>query len=184
MKTAVIYHSQTGFTKRYATWIAEALEADLLALSSAKKQDLSNYEAIIFGSWAFAGGIRHLRWFKKNMNAWKEKKCIVFCVGASPFESLDVEEGLKRNFHEPMFNNVKVFYCPGGFNYEKMGTSSKIMMRLFLKMLAAKKEKTPKEQEMIGWIAHSYDISDKKYIVPIVEELRKGCDEKTHIDRG
>ena len=30
MKTVVIYNSQTGFTKRYAQWIAEAAGADCL----------------------------------------------------------------------------------------------------------------------------------------------------------
>ena len=29
MKTLVVYTSQTGFTKRYAQWIAERMEADL-----------------------------------------------------------------------------------------------------------------------------------------------------------
>ena len=29
MKTVVIYNSQTGFTKRYAEWIADALDADI-----------------------------------------------------------------------------------------------------------------------------------------------------------
>ena len=47
MKTIVIYHSQTGFTKRYAQWIAEATGADCLELSAAKKKDMSAYEAII-----------------------------------------------------------------------------------------------------------------------------------------
>ena len=32
MKTIVIYQSQTGFTKRYAEWIAEAVGADCIAL--------------------------------------------------------------------------------------------------------------------------------------------------------
>ena len=49
MKTIVIYNSQTGFTKRYAQWIAEAAGADCLALSDAKKKDLTAYEAIIYG---------------------------------------------------------------------------------------------------------------------------------------
>lgn len=35
MKTVVIYNSQTGFTKRYAAWIAEAAGADCLELSDA-----------------------------------------------------------------------------------------------------------------------------------------------------
>ena len=49
MKTIVIYNSQTGFTKRYAEWIAKAAGADCLELSVAKKKDLTSYEAIIFG---------------------------------------------------------------------------------------------------------------------------------------
>ena len=54
MKTIVIYNSQTGFTKRYAQWIAEAAGADCLALPDAKKKDLTAYEAIIYGGWASA----------------------------------------------------------------------------------------------------------------------------------
>ena len=45
MKIIVIYSSQTGFTKRYAEWIAEASGADCLELSAAKKKDLTAYEA-------------------------------------------------------------------------------------------------------------------------------------------
>ncbi len=33
MKTIVIYKSATGFTKKYAQWIAEALSADLFAVA-------------------------------------------------------------------------------------------------------------------------------------------------------
>ena len=47
MKTIVIYHSQTGFTKRYAMWIAEAAGAECLELSEAKKKDMAAYDAII-----------------------------------------------------------------------------------------------------------------------------------------
>ena len=51
-KTVVIYNSQTGFTARYARWIAEAAGADCLPLSEAKGRDLSGCDAIIFGGWA------------------------------------------------------------------------------------------------------------------------------------
>jgi flavodoxin len=40
MKTIVIFNSQTGFTKRYAEWIAEAAGADCLELSAAKKKGI------------------------------------------------------------------------------------------------------------------------------------------------
>ena len=173
MKTIVIYTSQTGFTKRYAEWIAEAAEADCLSLSDAKKKDFTPYEAIIFGGWACAGSISKISWFKENIDKWADKKLIAFCVGASPMESPEVEKALKQNFGASELQSVNAFYCPGGLNYEKMSAPSRIMMKLFVKTLQAKKDKTQEEQEMVKMISASYDIADRKYIGPILECLKK-----------
>ncbi len=171
MKTIVIYNSQTGFTKRYAQWIAEETGADCYELSEAKKKNMDEYEAIIYGGWACAGGISKLSWFKSNIERWGGKKLIAFCVGASPMESPDVGPALKKNFSELEWEKIKVFYCPGGFRYDKMSISSRLLMKMFIKMLEAKKNKTDTEREMIKMISTSYDISDKKYIEPIVRSL-------------
>ena len=175
MKTLVIYNSQTGFTRRYAQWIAEAAGADCLELSAAKKKRLDAYEAIVFGSWACAGGMQKIGWFKHNIGKWADKKLIVFCVGASPMDSPDIDPALRHNFTESEFKKISVFYCPGGLSYEKMAPWAKLMMKLFLKTLKAKRDKTQAEQEMIQIISSSYDISDRKYIHPILECLKRDC---------
>ena len=41
MKTLITYSSQTGFTKKYATWLSEELKADCIPLKEAKK--VKNY---------------------------------------------------------------------------------------------------------------------------------------------
>ena len=128
MKIIVIYNSKTGFTKRYAEWIAEATGAD--------------------------------------------KKLIAFCVGGSPIDNPEIDIALKRNFNESEQKKVKTFYCPGGFNYEKMSTPLKLMMKMFIKTLKAKKDKTEVEQIMVKMISSSYDISDKKYVEPILQYLK------------
>ena len=171
MKAIVIYNSQTGFTKRYARWIAEAAGADCLELSEAKRKNMAAYEAIVFGGWACAGSISKLGWFKNNIDQWTDKKLIAFCVGGSPIDNPEIGPALKQNFKESELEKVSVFYCPGGFNYEKMSTPSKLMMKMFIKTLKAKKNKTEEEQEMIKMISTSYDISDKKYIEPILKCL-------------
>lgn len=173
MKTVVIYNSQTGFTKRYAQWIAEAAGADCLELSKAKGKSLDEYEAVVFGSWACAGSISKINWFKGNMDKWTNKKLIAFCVGASPIESPQIEQFLKNIFSEAQLKKVSAFYCPGGFNYEKMSAPSRLMMKMFIKSLKAKKDKTEEEEEMIKMISASYDISDRKYIEPILKCLEK-----------
>ena len=43
------------------------------------------------------------------------------------------------------------------------------MMKMFIGALKAKKDKTEEEKIQIEMISKSYDISDKKYIEPIVE---------------
>lgn len=171
MKTIVIYNSQTGFTRKYAHWIAKKANADCIEYSKVKGMDLSGYDAIVFGGWAIAGSISKLKWFKKNLSKWAGKKLVVFCVGASPADNPEIEETLPKNFSKEELKIVKWFYCPGGLNYEKMSATSKMMMKTFVKLLNAKKDKTEKDIEQIRMMSSSYDISDAKYIEPIIGYL-------------
>lgn len=173
MKTIVIYHSQTGFTKRYAQWIADATGDDCVTLSEAKKKSMDTYGTIVFGSWVCAGNIRKLGWFKRHMEQWTDKKLIVFCVGASSIAHSEIELVLKQNFTKAERKKADVFYCPGGFHYEKLPTPSKLMIKVFIKMLKAKRDRTTADEEMLKMISSSYDISDKKYIEPILQCLKK-----------
>ena len=173
MKAIVIYNSQTGFTARYARWIAEAAGADILPLSTAKKADLSPYDVIIFGSWARAGGLSKGRWFKDNIRRWRGKQLIVFCVGASPADSPETESFLRQNFTDEERKAVSVFYCPGGLDYEKMPVPSRLMLRMFVKSLRGKKDRTEAEEGALRMLSSSYDISDKKYILPLLACLKE-----------
>lgn len=176
MKTAVIYHSQTGFTKKYAEWISQAAGADCFELKTAKRQNFDRYDAIVFGGWACAGRISKISWFKSHMNEWSGKLLMVFCTGGSPAESPEIETFLSSNFSGEERKMVHAFYCPGGFNYEKMSAGSKFMMKMFQKMVGAKKDKTEADIEMLKMISHSYDISDRNYIEPIIKRLHAMAD--------
>lgn len=57
---------------------------------------------------------------------------------------------------------------------KNMSAPSKFAMKMLVKTLKAKKNKTEQEQEMLKMISGSYDISDRKYIEPILECLGKG----------
>ena len=130
-------------------------------------------EAIVFGSWACAGSISKISWFKGNIDKWAGKKLIVFCVGASPIENPEVEIALSQIFNESERKKAALFYCPGGLNYDKMAAPSKLMMKLFVKSLKAKKVKTQEDELMIKMISSSYDIAGKQYIEPILQCLKQ-----------
>ncbi|MBQ1628827.1 MAG: hypothetical protein IIT68_00005 [Treponema sp.] len=174
MKSIVIYNSQTGFTKQYAEWISEAAGCECVSLKKIRKIKLADYDAIVFGSWCMAGTLMKLDWFKKQMPSLSAagKKLIVFAVGATPAEAPEVAAEMKRMLSEEEKQMAKLFYCPGGLNYDNMNWLSKTMMKMLAKMLMSKKDATKKDIKKAEMILNSYDISDKKYIAPIVSEIK------------
>ena len=174
MKTLIIYTSQTGFTKRYAEWIAEKTGGDLLELKDAQKKSddyFKDFDAICYGGWLMAANVVKVKWFFEKTNNWKNKRLALFCVGGSPNDNPDVDVFLQNVITEEQRKYIKVFYCQGGFNYEKMKTPSRIAMKMFVSALKNKKDATEKEKVMAEKMASSYDISDIKYIEPIVMYL-------------
>ena len=174
MKAILIYNSQTGFTKRYAEWISEASGCECYDFKHGSKKNLSDYDTIIFGGWYMAGSVTKIAWLKKQLSSLisNGKKVIVYAVGASPADGPDVKTAMERNFSGSEWSGVKSFYCPGGLNYEKMNGPSKLGMKMFVKMLSSKKDASKTEKQMAEMISHSYDISDKKYIEPILAEIQ------------
>lgn len=172
MKALVIFNSQTGFTKRYAEWIAEDLNADLTSLKEAKQIKLSSYDTIIFGSWCMAGSLVGLNWFKKKLSSLTDKKLAIFACGASPKENPEVDTFLSERFTEDVFRETRVFYCPGGLNYNRMKMVSWLAMKLFSQILKNKKNKTSEEEIQANMISHNYDISERKYANEVVQWVK------------
>ena len=181
MKTLIIYNSQTGFTEKYANWIAEKLEAKCVSVKEAKNEKIMDFDRVIFGGWCCAGSISKLNWFLPKISEIvkdENKKIAIFGCGASPIENPEVKDALEKisNLIETKlskkFDNLGIFYCPGGFNYEKMNMGSKIAMKMFIKMLESNKNKTEKDEVMIKMISSSYDISDKRHIEAILEFVK------------
>ena len=175
MKTLVVYTSQTGFTKRYAQWIAERMEADLFDLKDVQKKADSafdEYEAIVYAGWCMAGSVVKVKWFLDKAKSWKGKHLAVVAVGGSPNDNPDVEVALEKILTDEQRTYIKAFYCQGGFNYEKMNLLSRLAMKAFVSTL--KKSKDEKQREMGSIVDHSYDISDIKLIEPVVAYLQEG----------
>lgn len=174
MKSIVIYNSQTGFTKKYALWIGEEADCECVEIKKVKKNKLSEYDTIVFGGWIKAGLITKLSWFKKHILKLSSagKTIIVFVTGASAADSTDAAASIRRNFTDDEWSSIKVFYCPGGLNYDRMSRGSKLAMKMLLKIMSCKKEQTAEDKRTIEMISKSYDISDKKYIKPILEMMK------------
>ena len=176
MKTLIIYSSQTGFTKQYATWIAEETGAELIPFKEAKKKNdafYSDADTILFGGWSMGGNLVNKELFTEKASLWKDKKLVLFCVGATPNDDPDIEESLQKMLTDEEKEYVKAFYCQGGLNYDNMKLPSKLMMKAFASAIKRKKNPTDMERDMAKWIDHSYDISDEKFVEPIVNYIEE-----------
>ena len=174
MKTLIIYTSQTGFTKKYADWLAQKTGGDLLDLKDAQKKNdafFEDYEAIVYGGWVMAASVVKVKWFLNRAASWKGKKLAIYCVGGSPNDNPDVEVMLKNVLTDEQREYIRAFYCQGGFNYERMNAPSRLAMKLFVSALKKKKDPTEEEKIMTEMVAKSYDISDEKYLEPVIEYL-------------
>lgn len=172
MKTVVVYTSQTGFTKRYAEWISEKAKADIFELKEAQEKEASffdAYDAVIYAGWCMAGKVVKSNWFFDKAASLKGKKLAVVAVGASPNENPQVDEAMATLLTAEQKQYIKVFYCQGGINYDKMKLPSKLAMKMFAGSL--KKSKDPKQREQGAFIDHSYDIADIKFIEPVIAFL-------------
>ncbi len=175
MKTLVIYTSQTGFTKRYAEWISEELDADIYELKDVKKKTndfFETYEAIIYAGWCMAGMVVKVKWFFERAAYWKNKKLSIVAVGASPNDNPEVEEFLNNVLTDEQRPFIKAFYCQGGINYDKMKFSSRTAMKMFANSLKKNKNSSEDDRKKGEMISRSYDISDKRFIDPVVDYIR------------
>ena len=173
MKTLIVYTSQTGFTKRYAEWLAERVHADLITLQEAQKKDgsfFSEYDAMVYAGWAMAGSVVKVKWFLDKMAAWKEKRLAILVVGGSPNDNPDVDVMLGKLLTEEQRQYVKAFYCQGGIDYDKMKGPSKVAMKMFASAL--KKQKDEKSRQVGEYVSKSYDISDVKFLDPVIAYLQ------------
>lgn len=175
-KTAVIFHSKTGFTQKYARWISEEINADMISLKNCDKKRaeeiLREYDNIIFGSRLKAGLIEKLPKAKKLFGGGK--RFIIFTTGASPSEAKETEATLKKMWEQNLsaeeLERIPHFYMQAGLCYEKMPFFEKTMMKAFTSMMKKKKDGGI-GSEAESALESSYDISDKKYIKPLTEYI-------------
>ena len=173
MKTLIVYTSQTGFTRKYSEWLADKLNADIYDLKSAQKLKadfFAAYDAIVYAGWIMAANVVKSKWFLEKAADWKEKRLAIMAVGGSPNDNPDVEVTLHNMLSDEQRQYIRAFYCQGGFDYDKMKGPSKLAMKMFVSAL--KKKPDEKSQQMAEYISKSYDISDVKYIEPIVDYIQ------------
>jgi len=157
MKSIVIYKSISGFTQKYAQWIAQDLKADLFTTKELKGKSLIDYDTIIFGGSLHAVGINGVDVLKSQLTRLKNKKVIIFAVGASPFSPAVFTEVLNKNFSDEQQMDIRFFYFRGGFDYSKLDFKNKVLMTMLKWKIMSSRKKTVEEAGMLAAYSKPFD---------------------------
>ena len=125
----VIYKSKTGFTEKYANWIAEALGCEVYPLENVNLVHLADYDVIIFGGGVRAGKINGVKFVETTRNSFPHKKLVFFATGAAPADESETVERV-RKMNVPRNSAIPFFYFQSGFNYEKMKGFDRVIMTM------------------------------------------------------
>jgi len=169
MKTVVVYKSISGFTKKYAEWIAEELEAELLRLKKIDIDILLKYDMIIYGGSLHAAGISGVSIIKDNLNKLRGKNIIVFATGASPSKESTVSEVRDSNFSAEEQKQIQFYYFRGGFDFNKLNLINKILMTLLKWKMKLKRDRTSDEKGMLGAYSKPMDFTKKENTKELLE---------------
>ncbi len=170
-KIAVVYRSKSGYTEKYARWIAKAVSADLLKGEKTKLDDLLDYDTIVCGGGLYAVGINGIKLITDNFDKLKGKKLILFGVGASPVRPAVVEEVKNRNLTAEQQESIDFFLLRGGFDKRRLRSIDRLLMQIMKINLKRKKNPTPDERGMLNAYSHPVDFTDEKHIRAIIERI-------------
>ncbi len=170
-RIAVIYQSKYGTTKRYAEWIADALNAALLERTQVKPKQLTDYDIVVYGGGLYAGGIIGADLVTKHST----KALVVFTDGLTDPARKDFSELLAKHFSAELRQKAHFFHFRGGIDYAKLSKLHRGMMAMIKKLMLDKKP--PEQHDAEGQaLLESYgkqaDYTDKTAIEPLVACVR------------
>ncbi|MDD3946631.1 MAG: hypothetical protein PHI19_02215 [Clostridia bacterium] len=166
---AIVYVSETGFTKKYAEMLSAELDVQAMTLKDAANK-LSKGSEIIYMGWVSAGFIKGL---SKAMRLYEVKA--VGGVGMGRYTEKNQNNLVKQN----KLADLPAFYLQGGFDMGKLRGFNKVAMKIMGKVVASsikngKESMMPKEQaeEMLDAIRHSKDYVSADKLQPMLERCK------------
>ena len=174
MNGVILYQSKYGATKKYADWLSEKTGFKCVEIKRADIKEISKYEIILLGGGIYASGIAGLSFLKKNIDKLANKKIIVFCCGASPYEENAFSQIREHNMKNKL-SDIPIFYCRGAWDMNAMSFKDRTLCNLLRKSIARKNPADYEvwEKALLSAGENQCDWTDKKYIKPIIEFIKR-----------
>lgn len=172
MRGIILYQSKYGATRRYAQWLKETTGFDCVETRNADIRQVVQYDTVILGGGIYASGISGLSFLRKHFSKLKEKKLVIFCVGASPYEENAIQQVRQHNLKEDL-REMPLFYCRGAWDEEAMGFVDRKLCKMLQKAVARQDPSTfePWMAALLSSTGKKCDWTDRAYLAPVLKEL-------------
>lgn len=170
----VVYKSLSGFTEKYAQWIAQEFKCVCIDIKDFRTNMVDEGSIVVFGGSLHAVGINGYKMLIIKLTKCKYKELVLFAVGASPYKNGIENEIAEANLTKNDEIKSRLFYLRGGFDFSKLNIWNKVLMQLLkLKILSKKKlHRTADEKGMLSSYAHPLDLTKRENIADIVSYIK------------
>jgi hypothetical protein len=159
--SAVLYTSNTGFTKEYAEILSEKISLPVYPLG---KEKIPRKSEIIYLGWVAAGSVKG---YDKAYSRYTVKAVCGVCMGFTGSQTEDIRK--KDRIPE----DIPVFTVQGGFDPSKLHGYYKFVMKPVLKKMVLQLEsienKTPEEELALEMVTVGKNLVDEKNLAQLTE---------------
>lgn len=171
-KGIIIYQSKYGATQKYVQWLQSMTDFQCIKTRNAVLNDILVYDTIVFCGGIYASKIAGLSFLKKNIKKLKNKKIVILCVGASPYDEKMFTEIKAHNLIGDLAK-IPLFYGRGVWDENKLNFMDKTLCKMLRKSIEKKAPNIhqPYMETLICATKQNCDWTDKKYLLPLLEYL-------------
>ena len=161
--THIVYTSNTGYTARYAALLSEKTGLPALSLAEAVKT-LPQGTPVIYMGWLMAGSVKDYRKAARRF-------AVQAVCGVGLGDSGAQDDAARKACKLPA--DVPVFTLQGGMDIGKLKGPYRFAIQMLTKAMAAKKDRTPGEDQMLALLQKGGDYVDAKHLAPVLNWLNK-----------
>lgn len=160
---AIVYTSNTGFTREYALMLGQKTNLPVYSLQESSGK-IARDSSVIYLGWLMAGKVQGYADAAKQYSV--EAVCGVG-MGATGSQMEDVRK------NNNISDSTPVFTLQGGFDMNKLRGVYKMMMQVMKKTvgkkLAEKPDRTPDEEEMLDLLLHGGSRVSEENLAAVLE---------------
>ena len=163
----VIYDSQTGFTAKYALWIAEKLECPFISIKDAHVPTLQHYKTLIFGGRLIADKPKGFDFLRKHLKDFEAQNIAIYVTGSGKEQDVTKLKQAIFKGTEAAADGIPCYFLHSGLNYDKMSAGERLLMKVFCRVLKLSGKKEVGEK-----LSKSFDETNPAFVEGLVAEVK------------